>query len=62
MELTVIFIILCTGFGCNCKTGRNRKAQKTHFCKVGTFTTKKILHIGFTVRSFLSKGVNSFYF
>ena len=55
------FIIFRTNFCRYCKARRNRNPYKVHFCKVGTFPTQKVSHIGLSFCLAVTKGINSFF-
>ena len=56
IDLSSVLIILSAGFCCDCEALGNRKAQRSHFSKIGTFTTQKVSHCGVT----FCKHVNPF--
>ena len=46
VDLSAVLIILCAGLCRDCKALRYRKAKVCHLRKIGTFSAKKISHIG----------------
>ena len=53
--------IFVTGICGYCETRRNWHSNKVHLCKVGTFATKQVSHVGLSFSLAISKCVNSFF-